>query len=247
MHPNVDLTLDSGFYKGPNELYEIALSCSYQSHLVTYTWFNGTLHGVTAAPAPNGTISELWHGRQMRFSVAGDSPVMQLMLRRGALQASSREFAASWAALYSEPLLATVGGVLTARAAEVQQLRTPRLVVCVWIPSLVVLAGCCLAYNVLGVVLTVMALRTGRLGGSVVDARRRMGVFGIVVSLVGLAVGREDGGRWVGQYGGDLLIEETRVKEEELAIGLSEGGAGSARYELLQAGDRRRQAVEQIL
>ena len=74
-----------------------------------------------------------------------------------------------------------------------------------------------------------------------------MGVFGIVVWAVGLATGQVEGQRGAGQYGGDLLIEETQVRAEEKSIGLTEGEANSARYEVLRAGDGRPQAVEQMV
>ena len=208
--------MDGGFFKGPTNVYDVVLRCSYEALHVDYTWFYGTIQNLTSIPAPNGTISELWHGRQSPFSVSGGNPTLQTILDQAAVQNSSIAFAQTWADLYSPLAMATVGGVVSARANSLEQLRTPMLVVKVSIPALAFLALCCLAFISAGCVLTVFAIQAV-LRDDIRDAKARLTVFGIVAWAVALASsgGREDHAV--------ALVKEEEVKHEHEVVGLSKG------------------------
>lgn len=213
---DTDLSMDGGFFKGPNPVYDIVLSCSYKALHVDYTWFNGTIRDLKSTPAPNGTISEIWHGRHFKYSVSGESSTLQTILKQAAVQNSSTAFVQTWANLYSPIVMATIGGVTSGRANSREQVRTPILVVKVWIPALVFLAFCCLSYVAGGCVLTILAVQTAS-RGDIRDAKVRLSLFGIVTWAVALALsgGQEDHG--------ETLIKEQDVKEEHTTVGLLKG------------------------
>ena len=222
-----DLSLDAGFFKGPTYTYDVALSCSYKALHVDYTWFNGTVRDIQTSPAPNGTISEIWHGRHTRNSVSGQSSTMQTILKQAAVQNSSTAFAQTWASLYSPVVMATVGGVTSERANSLEQFRTPILVVKVWIPALAFLAFLCVTYIVLGCVLAVLAVQTAS-RGDIRDARVRLTLWGLVAWAVAVVLsgGQEDHG--------EFLTKEQDVKEEPEVVGLSKGLLGNFYYNVLQ-------------
>ncbi|KAJ9607577.1 hypothetical protein H2200_007655 [Cladophialophora chaetospira] len=184
---DVDLVLDAGFFKGPNPVYDSVITCSYQSLLVEYTWFNNTISDVQAVPAPNGTISEIWHGSHIASTVSGTSSTLQTILKQAAVQNSSTAFAEMWADLYSPVIMATIGGLSSSRGNLRQQTRIPQLVIKVFIPGLVFLGLCCLGYIVAGSVLAVLAVRTASRGDHR-DAKTRLTLFGLVVWAVALAL-----------------------------------------------------------
>lgn len=213
---NTDLSLDAGFFKGPNNVYDIAFSCSYQSLLVEYTWFNGTVTDVITTPAPNGTISEIWHGSQIPSSVSGTSSTLQTILKQAAVQNSSTAFAQTWADLYSPMVMSTIGGVSSARENLLQQTRTPVLVIKVSIPALVFLALCCLGYITAGCVLAVLAVQTASQGDTR-DGKVRLTLFGLVAWAVTSALAERP------QNHGDNLPREQNVEVEQGVVGLVRG------------------------
>jgi hypothetical protein len=208
--------MDGGFFHSPDDVYDTVLSCSYKALHVNYTWFNGTIRDLKTTPAPNGTISEIWHGLHRKWSVSGDSSTLQTILRQAAVQNSSTTFAQTWANLYSPAVMAAVGGVTSERANSRVQVRRPLLVVKVWIPALVFLVLCCLGYITAGCVLMVLALQTES-RGDIRDAKVKLTLFGLVAWAVELALsgGQEDHG--------ETLVEERHVREEHTVVGLSKG------------------------
>ena len=213
---SADLSLDAGFFNVADFLYDSVMVCSYQSLLVDYTWFNGTIHDVQATPAPNGTISEIWHGSILSSSVSGTSPTLQTVLRQSAVQNSSTEFAQAWADLYSPIVMSTIGGVTSPRANTLQQTRVPVLLVKVLIPALVALGSCCLSYIIAGCVLAILAIRTAT-RGDVRDAKVRLTLFGLVAWAMALALspGQEDLG--------ESLPREQHMEAEQDRVGLAHG------------------------
>jgi hypothetical protein len=210
---DTDLSMDGGFFKGPNPVYDVVLSCSYKALHVDYTWFNGTIRDLRTTAAPNGTISEIWHGRHFKYSVSGDSSTLQTILKQAAVQSSSTAFAQTWANLYSPIVMATIGGLTSGRANSQEQIRTPILVVKVWIPALVSLALCCLSYIAGGCALTILAIKAAS-RGDIRDAKARLTLFGIVTWAVASSL---SGGQ---EAHGEALIKEQDVKEEHTVAGL---------------------------
>jgi hypothetical protein len=208
---NSDLSSDDGFFKGPSNVYDTVMRCNYESVLIDYTWFNGTVQDVKAVAAPNGTISELWHGSIVSSSVSGNSPSLQTMLKQAAVSNSSIEFANTWAGLHSQLLMASIGGVTSPRQNLLQQTRIPILVVKVWIPGLVFLSACCLCYIVAGCILAAFAVKTANYT-DLRDAKARISIFGIV-----------DWARaMISQQGS--LPRENDVAREDYVIRLTQGG-----------------------
>lgn len=225
---NADLSLDAGFFKGPNNVYDIAIGCSYQSLLVEYTWFNGTIRNVNTAPAPNGTISEIWHGSQIPSSVSGTSSTLQTILKQAAVQNSSTAFAQTWAGLYSPMVMATIGGVSSTRENLLQQTRTPVLVIKVSIPALVFLALCCLGYIIVGSVLAVLAVRTASQGDTR-DGKVRLTLFGLVAWAVASALSRGQ------QNDSDNLPREQNVGVEQGVVGLVRGSQNNFYFKVFHS------------
>ncbi|KAK6370110.1 hypothetical protein LTR64_005350 [Lithohypha guttulata] len=226
---DVDLSMDKGFYRGPTGTYDIILSCNYESLHVDYTWFNGTIRDVMTAPAPNGTLSEIWHGRSSPTSVSGDSPTLQTILKQAAVQDSSETFARKWADLFSPVVMATIGGVTSNRMNSLEQIREPTLVVKVSIPALTFLAFWCIVYIIFGTVLMVLALRAAS-EQDIRDARARLNVYGIVTWAVSLAqsAGREDHE--------ELMPREQNVREERHLVGLLQGPQQNFYYKVFRGG-----------
>ena len=73
-------------------------------------------------------ISETWHGSHLQSSVSGVGATMQTILTQAAVQNSSIAFAKTWAGLSSPVVMATIGGVISARGNLLQQTRVPILV-----------------------------------------------------------------------------------------------------------------------
>ncbi|EXJ59187.1 hypothetical protein A1O7_06619 [Cladophialophora yegresii CBS 114405] len=228
---NADLSLDAGFFKGPNPVYDSVIACSYQSLHVEYNWFNGSIRDLETTPAPNGTISEIWHGGHISSSVSGTSATLQTILKQAAVQNSSTAFAQTWASLYSPVIMATIGGLSSPRANLLQQTRVPMLVIKVSIPALVFLGWCCLAYIAVGCTLAVLAVRTAS-RGDVRDAKVRLTLFGLVAWAVAAAGRRGHGG------GGGLLPREQDIGEEDDRVGLLQGRDGSFYFKVISGGDK---------
>jgi hypothetical protein len=201
---NADLSLDAGFFTGPTAVYDTVIACSFESLLVDYTWFNGTVADVHAIPAPNGTISEIWHGSHIASTVSGTSSTLQTMLKQAAVQNSSSAFANTWADLYSPVIMATVGGVSSARGNTQQQTRSPVLVIKVSIPALVFLGWCCLGYIAAGCLFAVLAVRTSS-RGDVKDAKMRLTLFGLVAWAVSCSL-----------HGGAEDLDQALPKEQDI-------------------------------
>lgn len=216
INANVDLSMDGGFFKGPLSVYDVTLRCSYKALHVDYTWFNGTIRELSSIPAPNGTISEIWHGRHIRQTISGESPTLEQILQESALEASSVDFAHTWANLYSTAAMATIGGVSSARANLSEQTRNPTLVVKVWIPALVFLACSCLNYVVAGYILAVLAVQTAS-RGNIKDAKVRLSIVGIVDWAVTLALAKDQ------EREGEAMVKEQEIKGESEAMGLLKG------------------------
>jgi hypothetical protein len=229
---NADLSLDAGFFKGPNPVYDGVITCSYQSLLVDYTWFNGTIRDVRATPAPNGTISEIWHGSHISSSVSGTSATLQTILKQAAVQNSSIAFAQTWASLYSPVVMATIGGLSSSRSNLLQQTRVPMLVIKVSIPALVFLGWCCLGYIAVGCILAVLAVRTAS-RGDVRDAKVRLTLFGLVAWAVALSMsaGQED------SDSSGPLPREPDIQKEHDRVGLMQSATGSFYYKVV-GGDK---------
>lgn len=214
LSPGTNLSADTGFVRGPGMRWNIVLSCSYKALHVDYTWFNGTIRDFETSLAPNGTISELWHGRitPSTSSVSGDDPTLQTILRLAAVQNSSNSFAQTWATQYSLSVMATIGGVTSERSNSLEQIRTSTLVIKVWIPALVFFALCCLLYMAVGLALTILAVQTAS-RGDVRDARARLTLFGIVNWAVSASYDGQEGAN-------EFLTKEQNVEEEHGKIGL---------------------------
>ena len=228
---NADFALDAGFFKGPNSVYDSVISCSYRSWLVEYTWFNGTIQNVQATSAPNGTISEIWHGSQISSSVSGTDPTLEAMLDQAAVMNSSIAFAQTWADLYSPVIMATIGGVSSSRSNVLQQTRVPVLVVQVLIPALAFLAWCCLTYIAAGCVLAAFAVRTAS-RGDIRDAKARLSLFGLVTWAVAsdLLQRNEDVG--------EVLPGEQNIEEESEKVGLLQSSLNSFDFGIIPASTR---------
>ena len=156
------LSTNPSFFQGPNPMLDFVMSCQYQALDIQYTWFNSTVDNVHGTPSPNGTISELYHGQRVPTSISGTNPTLLDMLSQAAMQADITGFCRTWANLFSTEVLAVIGGVTSPRTNLLQQNRTSRLVVQIWILSLVLLIGCCLLYPITGCVLAMLAMETSR-------------------------------------------------------------------------------------
>lgn len=215
--PNTDLSLDAGFYKGINSVYEIVLNCSYKAMLVDYTWFNSSIWHLDIVEATNGTISEIWHGRNVPSSLSGDSPALQTILRQAAVQKSSIAFADTWATLYSTIVMDTIGGLTSSRLNLLEQERIPLLVIRVWIPALAFLGACCFGYIYLGSTLAASAVRIG-IHEDVRDARARLSLYGLTKWAVDSQVNA---------YRRVRLLKEQDIGHEADRIGLFSGADNS--------------------
>jgi hypothetical protein len=154
------------------------MSCPYQAVEVEYTWFNSTVQDVQLKNSSNGTISELYHGYSTPTSVSGTNPTLLDNLEQAAMQPNITEFCRTWANLFSKEVMTVVGGVTSPRSNALQQDRTPRIVVKIWIPSLVWLVLCCLMYAVAGVVLAMLAIETSR-SRPIQSAVSQLSLFGL--------------------------------------------------------------------
>jgi len=173
-----ELQGDPNFFHGPNEVLDIAMSCPYQAVEVEYTWFNSTVQDVQPKPSSNGTISEIYHGYSTPTSVTGTNPTLLDILSQAAMQPNTAEFCRTWANLFSEEAMTIVGGVTSPRSNILQQDRTPRIVVKIWIPSLVWLVLCCLMYAFAGVVLAMLAIAASK-SRPIQSAITKLSLFGL--------------------------------------------------------------------
>ncbi|KIW90132.1 uncharacterized protein Z519_09563 [Cladophialophora bantiana CBS 173.52] len=178
LRANSELGGDPNFFKGTELLLDIVIRCRYQALDVEYTWFNGTVQNVRLKKIDNGTISELYHGYRTPASVSGTNPTLLDILSQAAMQLNTTEFCRTWANLFSAEVMSIVGGVTSPRSNILQQDRTPRLVVKIWIPSLVWLLLCCLMYPVAGVTLATLAAETSR-AGHIQSAVSRISLSGL--------------------------------------------------------------------
>ncbi len=200
-----NLSNDPGFYDPASEVFDVVLGCSYQAVEVEYTWFMGTVKDYTATPFQNGNISEMWHGLHIPNAVSSESPALQSILDQAAMEPSSKRFASTWAHLYSYAVMAAIGGYTSERANMLQQVRTPVLVVKVWIPALVFMLLFSTVYICLGVALAMIAVRTS----SEIDLRdavNRLSIWGLVHWA---ASSDEEGDRLPGEK--DVRVEHSLV------------------------------------
>lgn len=229
MSADADVSMDRGYYNTSEAVLNVVLSCSYKAMHVRYTWFNGSHHDIQYQDAPNGTLSELWHGSYRPSSLSGDSPTLQTMLKKAAMSYSSLDFAEAWAKMYSTSIMSTVGGVLSPRSNESQQDRLPILVILVWIPALVLLALCCASFIVLASILGICAVSTASTGG-IVDAKNRISVFGLVAHATNLQLRnqtRQDG----------PLSKESKITVEREVWGLMPGTHNDYHFEIRDLSD----------
>jgi hypothetical protein len=153
--PHSELIFDNGNY-----LVDLIMSCSVTSYDVTLTWYKSTIQNVSATPSPNGTLLEVFHGRQSYFTVSGGAFDLQQNLVTAAIAGNDTEaFLNRWQDLFSVKVLGTIGGYLTGRTNLQEQSRESLLVAKVPKSALGALIGCSLLYSVLGVALFVAIYR----------------------------------------------------------------------------------------
>lgn len=144
-----------------NYLVDFIMSCSVTSYDVTLTWFKSAIQNVTATPSPNGTLLEVFHGRQIYFTVSGGAFDLQQNLVLAAIAGNdTASFLNKWQDLFSVKVLGTIGGYLTGRTNLEEQNRESLLVAKVPKSALGALIGCALLYSILGVVMFVAVFRT---------------------------------------------------------------------------------------
>lgn len=225
----IELSNDPGFFKGPSAVFDVVMSCSYQAFEVEYTWFNSTVRDVVSTALQNGTISEIFHGSHAPNSVSGTNPAMLDILDQAAMGASSSEFCHTWENLYSSDIMAVVGGFTSGRSNLLQQIRTPLLVVKIWIPALAFMIACCLTYVWAGFMLALLALQTSA-ELDVRDAVARLSLFGLAdwasqhshgEEAIGLLREKEVGGensvvRFVGNPEGGFHFESKLTLDDGL-------------------------------
>ena len=151
---------DSGLFQTNETAYvDFALRCPFTAYDVNYTWANGEIQDLSFSPSPNGSMLELYHGRQFYITVSGGDYRLQDFLSQAAMQNTSRELAYEWASLYSTKALSTIGAYTTPRRNLQEQQRTQLLVAKVPKAALGALITCSLAYTILGLGLGVATYR----------------------------------------------------------------------------------------
>lgn len=153
----------SGMMKGLQSYVDFILSCSYTTYEVNYTWFNGSIQDASFSRSPNGTLAEMYHGRQMYATVNGGPHDLELNMIHAAQQTNSTGFMREWGDLYSVKVLSSIGAYGAARPSLQEQERTVLLVAKVPMIALWALLACSLVYVLLGLALGHAAFRSSSL------------------------------------------------------------------------------------
>ncbi|KAL2395313.1 hypothetical protein ABEF93_003711 [Exophiala dermatitidis] len=219
----VNMSSDQGVHKGPTSNIDFVLQCQYTTYLVDYSWVNSTARINKLTPSPNGTLAEIYHGYDLVGSVSAFDSDLQDMILQAALASDPTELAASFATSYSARVMSVIGPFLSTRDNIAEQTRTSLLVAKVPKAPLAILASCCLAYVLFGVVTAVFAYRAL----SRVDVRDLAFQFGL--PALGLHAFRDpvtDQSAWAVDDAGHRLFDETNVKTETMRVAV-EGGPRS--------------------
>jgi hypothetical protein len=183
MAPNNDFANDSEIHSTYGHLFDFALSCPCTSYDVNYTWVNGEIQNATFFPTVNGSILEVFHGRQLYITVAGTEFDLQDFLQRVAMQATSASLAHEWSNLYATKILATIGAYTSGRVVMQEQKREALLVAKVPVGSLAVLIASSLTFSPLALILGIVAYKAS--AADVRDIAGRLNVPGLVDLLFG--------------------------------------------------------------
>lgn len=129
-----DLTAESSSYAFlptyGDEVYDFFLNCSYTTFDVGYTVVNRTtLPDFLFTPTPNGSVAEMWHGRQQFTSIDGDaSKGLGASNTIAAKQKTPEDFAKEWANRYSTKVLSVIGAYTDPRLNLEEQVHRQKIV-----------------------------------------------------------------------------------------------------------------------
>jgi hypothetical protein len=203
--PNNDFTNDSEIHSDQGHVFDFALSCPYTSYDVNYTWVNGEIQNVTFFPTTNGSVLEIFHGKQFYATVAGGEFDLQDYIQRAAMQPTSASLAHEWSNLYSTKVLATIGAYTSPRMVMQEQKREALLVAKVPVGSLAVLIASSLTFTPLGTYLGIVACKVSTT--DVRDVAAQLSVPGLIDLVFGERV-RKRGEPGHGTNGGAVFDEK---------------------------------------
>jgi hypothetical protein len=225
---NNDFTNDSEIHSGQGQFFDFALSCPCTSYDVNYTWVNGEIQNATFFPTINGSVMEIFHGKQLYTTFAGGEFDLQDYIQRAAMQPTSASLAHEWSNLYSTKILATIGAYTSPRVVMQEQKREALLVAKVPVGSLAVLIASSLTFTPLGIYLGIVAYKV-----SVTDVRdiaARLSVSGLIDLVFGERT-RERGEPGYGTNGGAVFDEKPTRQETRRVI--VDGNAQSGYFGVL--------------
>ncbi|KIW16458.1 hypothetical protein PV08_06512 [Exophiala spinifera] len=150
---------DGAIHKGPTQNIDFVLRCQYTTYGTEYTWVNSTAQVHALAPSPNGTLAEVFHGYRLANTDSAFDNDLGDDILQAALQPDAAAMADSFANSFSQRVMSVIGAFQSARANAEEQDRTPLLVAKVPKAPLAILAACCIAYVIFGVVAATLAYR----------------------------------------------------------------------------------------
>ena len=149
-----------GFFANTyNGFTDFVLSCEITTYDTEYVWIDGQFAGISSTTPQNGSVWDIFQGRQFYSGVSNSAFDLQTYLIEAAMARTTGEFEQTWADLYSTKVLSTLGAYTTSHTNLQEQVRTPLLVARVPKPALGALIGCSLAYTVMGILLGFTAAR----------------------------------------------------------------------------------------
>ena len=149
-----------GFFANTyNGFTDFVLSCEITTYDTEYVWIDGQFAGISSTTPQNGSVWDIFQGRQFYSGISTSAFDLQTYLTEAAMARTTSEFEQTWADLYSTKVLSTIGAYTTSHTNLQEQVRTPLLVARVPKPALGALIGCSLAYTVMGILLGFTAAR----------------------------------------------------------------------------------------
>ena len=139
---------------------EFVLRCKVTTYDVAYAVVKNTVSDLTLTES-NGTIFELFHGKQLYDTISANTILYLEMLAQAGLQNSTASLAHKWEQLFTTKVLSVIGSVTTSRAADVQQERNPILVAEMKWYALALLYACPICYALAGVKIILLTRKLG--------------------------------------------------------------------------------------
>ncbi|KAF3932207.1 hypothetical protein ABW20_dc0109670 [Dactylellina cionopaga] len=154
------------------------LSCQVELYEMQYTYSNGSVTRASLSPA-NNSVASLFLAPFLATNF-GDPFIENAILVAG-ISNTSQQVADKFALSFSRSILAATAGVLEPQINIQEQLRVQQLVARVPIAPLFTLVGANAAYALLGLIITIAALRSSPRVNS--NVRERLSVLGLVANL----------------------------------------------------------------